>query len=66
MPLEQLFTIAEAAAHLRVHRSTISRMISAGELSCIRVRSRKLIRQQDLQTFIDNQIGITGEGWQEY
>lgn len=57
----QLLTIQEAADTLRVHRATISRMISTGELSCIRVRSRKLIRKQDLQAFIDNQIGMAGE-----
>jgi len=57
----QLLTIQEAADFLRVHRATISRMISTGELPCIRVRSRKLIRMQDLHTFIDNQIGMAGE-----
>jgi len=62
-----VLTIQEAATYLRVHRATISRMISAGELPCIRVRSRKLIREQDLLTFIDSQIGIeTGESSQEY
>ena len=56
-----LLTIQEAATYLRVHRATISRMISTGELPCIRVRSRKFIRMQDLQAFIDNQIGMAGE-----
>jgi len=56
-----LLTIQEAATYLRVHRTTISRMVTTGELPCIRVRSRKLIRMQDLQAFIDNQIGMTGE-----
>lgn len=62
MQLERVLTIAETAQHLRVHRTTISRMISTGELSCIRVRSRKLIREKDLQAFIDSQIGMAGEG----
>jgi excisionase family DNA binding protein len=54
-------TIQKTADFLRVHRATVSRMISAGELPDIRVRSRKLIREKDLRTFIDNQIGMTGE-----
>ncbi|WP_041720172.1 helix-turn-helix domain-containing protein [Pseudodesulfovibrio piezophilus] len=63
----KLLTIQEAADILRVNRTTISRMISTGELPCVRVRSRKLIREQDLLTFIDSQIGIeTGESSQEY
>lgn len=56
-----LLTIQEAASFMRVHRATFSRMIYSGELPCIRVRSRKLIRMQDLQAFIDSQIGMTGE-----
>lgn len=62
----KLLTIEEAAKVLRVYRTTVSRMISAGELPCIRVRSRKLIREQDVQAFIDNQTRISGEGWLEY
>jgi len=63
----KLLTIQEAADILRVYRTTISRMISSGELPCIRVRSRKLMREQDLQVFIDSQIRIeTGESSQEY
>lgn len=66
-PLPKVLTIEETADFLRVHRATISRMISSGELPCVRVRSRKLIREQDLLTFIDSQIGIkTDESSQEY
>jgi len=56
-------TIQQVSEYLQVHRATISRMISAGELPCIKVRSRKLIREQDVLAFIDNQIGNgkTGE-----
>ena len=65
--LQRVLTIQETADFLRVHRATISRMISCGELPCIKVRSRKLILEKDVQAFIDSQIGIiTGEGWQEY
>ncbi|MBU1002699.1 MAG: helix-turn-helix domain-containing protein [Proteobacteria bacterium] len=51
-----LLTIQEAANILRVHRATVSRMIDYGELPCVLVRSRKLIRTRDLLLFIDNQI----------
>ncbi len=56
-----LLTIKEVATCLRGHRATISSMISTAELPCIRVRSRKLSRMQDLQAFIDNQTGMAGE-----
>lgn len=52
-----LLTIQEAASILRVHRATVTRMIEYGELPCVLVRSRKLIRTKDLLTFIDSQIG---------
>lgn len=52
-----LLTIQETADLLRVHRATVSRMLAAGELPCVLVRSRKLIRLSDVRRFIDNQIG---------
>lgn len=50
-----LLTIDETAKLLRVHRATVSRMIKAGELPCVQVQSRKLVRKKDLLSFIDNQ-----------
>lgn len=57
MTAPQLLTIQEVAAILRVHRATVSRMLDAGELPHVLVRSRKLVRLSDLRRFIDNQIG---------
>nr|WP_287410693.1 helix-turn-helix domain-containing protein [Pseudodesulfovibrio sp.] len=54
---KMLLTIQEVADILRVHRATVSRMLERGELPCILVRSRKLIRSKDLLGFIDSQIG---------
>ncbi len=54
---KMLLTIQETADILRVHRATVSRMIECGELHCVLVRSRKLIRSVDLLGFIDSQIG---------
>lgn len=53
----RLLTVKETAALLRVHRATVSRMLEAGELPCVLVRSRRLIRLSDLRRFIDRQIG---------
>lgn len=53
----KLLTVKETADVLRVHRATVSRMLEAGELPCVLVRSRKLIRFSDLRRFIDRQIG---------
>ena len=53
----KLLTIKETADILRVHRATISRMMSAGELPCVEIRSRKLVREEDLRGFIDSHIG---------
>lgn len=56
-----LYTVDETAHLLRVHRSTVSRLIKAGELRHVSVGSRKLVRRQDLVEFIDRQIGVGGD-----
>ncbi len=48
-----LLNIQETADILRVHRSTVSRMLDSGELPAILVRSRKLIRYADVLEFIE-------------
>ena len=58
-----LLNIQETADILRVHRSTVSRMLDSGELPVILVRSRKLIRYADILEFIDNQIGRNKGGY---
>lgn len=55
-----LYTVDETARMLRVHRSTVSRLIKAGDLRHVSVGSRKLVRRQDLLAFIDRQIGVGG------
>lgn len=57
----KLYTIQEAARLLRVHRSTLSRLVKAGELRHVSVGSRKLVRHQDLLAFIDSRIGEDGD-----
>ena len=53
-----LFTINETAGLLRVHRSTVSRLISTGALGFIAVGSRRLIPETDLLAFIENRRSL--------
>lgn len=48
-------TIDEVADDLRVHRSTVSRMLNNGELPYYIVGSRKLVKRVDLDTYFENQ-----------
>ena len=61
----KLLTIEEVAEILRVHRATISRLLAAGALPRIEVGSRRLVREADLRTFIESQIGGMGESSRE-
>ncbi|WP_207264893.1 helix-turn-helix domain-containing protein [Desulfovibrio sp. Huiquan2017] len=53
-----LFTIKEVAGVLRVHRATVSRLITAGALPHLAVGSRKLVLKKDLLAFIDNRRSL--------
>jgi excisionase family DNA binding protein len=52
------FTIKEVADVLRVHRATVSRLITAGALGHIAVGSRKLIPETDLLSFLENRRSL--------
>jgi excisionase family DNA binding protein len=54
----KLFTMGETAGLLRVHRTTVSRLVQSGELACCSIGTRKLIRAQDLARFIESRIGV--------
>lgn len=59
----KLLTMEEVARILRVHRSTISRLIASGALPALSIRSCTRVRETDLRRFIDSRIGMsTGEG----
>lgn len=47
--------IDEVAEELRVHRSTVSRLLADGELPYHNVRGRKLIKREDLDEYFENQ-----------
>ena len=48
-----LFTIEECAEVLRLHRASISRLIKSRELRCVDLGARKLVRRDDLVSFIE-------------
>lgn len=59
----KLLTLEEVARILRVHRSTISRLIASGALPALSIRSCLRVRETDLHRFLDSQIGMsTGDG----
>lgn len=53
MAIQQLWTIDEVAALLRVDRTYVSRMISDGKLTAVIVGARKRIPQQAVAAYLD-------------
>ncbi|MCL6453586.1 MAG: helix-turn-helix domain-containing protein [Alicyclobacillus sp.] len=53
-------TVSEVARYLHVCEKTVRRLLRDGELPSFRVRSSILIRQQDVDAWIERQI-IQGE-----
>ncbi len=51
---KRLLTLQEVAGVLRENRSSISRLLKAGQLSYIVIGGRKLIDEADLLQFIAN------------
>jgi excisionase family DNA binding protein len=51
---DQLWTVAEVAAHMRVSNMTIYRLIKSGDLPAIRVGKNYRIRGRDLQHYLDS------------
>jgi len=50
---QTLLTLQEVADILRVNRSSISRLLKAGDLAYIAIGGRKLVELHDLQEFIE-------------
>ena len=48
-----LFTVDEAAEHLRCSRRTIERLIARGDLSPVHVASRRRLRIEDLDGYLE-------------
>lgn len=55
---DKLLTINEARERLRLHYNTIQKYISQGLIPVVRIsRSKRLIREQDLEKFIREHTG---------
>jgi excisionase family DNA binding protein len=52
----QLLTVAEAAALLHCHWSTIYRMMQSGEMTHIKFGRSRRLRRSDLETFISSHV----------
>jgi len=50
----EILTVAEVAAILRIHRSTVSRYAKSGELKSHLIGSRRLFKREDVLAFFDN------------
>lgn len=50
------FTINEISKILKIHRTTVSRLLDRGELSYVQIGSSKRIPRNSLDKFIENGI----------
>ncbi len=55
VPRPRILTIPEAAATLRIGRSSVYELIATGRLRSLKIGSRRLITLEDLDAFIDAQ-----------
>lgn len=52
----KILTVQEVADLLRVHRATISRLATSGELKSHLIGNRRLFKEEDVLMFFDNQV----------
>lgn len=53
---QQLLTVAEVAAQLRVSTMTIYRLIRSGELPAVRVGRNYRVRADELEAYLEAQV----------
>lgn len=53
---EEILTVSEVAALLRLHRSTVSRYAKCGELKSHLIGTRRLFKKEDVLVFFENRI----------
>ena len=61
----RILTLEEAAEILRVHRSTVSRYVTSGELKSHTIGSRRLFYESEVYDFFDRRAdnqSVSGEG----
>jgi len=49
---ERLFTFADAGAYMKLSRTTIYRLVKAGDLRVVRIRGARRFRRRDLDALI--------------
>ena len=59
IPAEQLWTVHEAAAFLRIGRNAVYGMVKAGELPSVRIGSRVRFIPGELRAWIEQQKNRT-------
>ena len=57
-------TVGEAAKYLHVSAQTVRRLIHDHQIPHFRVRSQILLRQVDIDRWVEKQVGATGGGSQ--
>lgn len=50
--MTDLLTTAEVAQRLRLGRRTVERLIAAGELRSVKIRSRRLVRSDEVERYL--------------
>lgn len=60
-PVEKLYTADEAAAYLKVTLRTIRQWLKDGSLKGSKVGKAWLIRESDIQAFIESRVPKKGE-----
>lgn len=62
---DDILTIEQLSCYLKVHRSTISRLIKSKELPSFRLGSRVLVHKKHLNRFLENRIGGIGQSLED-
>ena len=52
----KILTVSEVAELLRVHRSTVTRFATSGELKSHLIGNRRLFKEEDVWSFFENQV----------
>ena len=63
-----MFTVAEAAARLRLGESTLRRMIAGRQIGHVRLgpdRGRIFLREQDLAAYLASRVIVPGDPQEE-
>lgn len=53
----RLLTLEEVQQRLAVSRTTVYRLIRAGDLPTVKIRDSRRVREQDLDSFIEGHLG---------